>query len=64
MKMFAWELSGLSVLPLMVQCRVTVMWRLQTGFLWRTMVPLIESPAHTLTGLSSMNNVCFQCVGL
>lgn len=40
------------------------MWRLQTGFLRRTMVPLIESPIKTLTGRSNMNSVCFQCVGL
>lgn len=62
--MFAWQFSVSSVLLLMLQCRVTVMWRLQTAFLRRRMVPLMESPAYTLTGLSSMNRVCFQCVGL
>lgn len=61
---FAWQLSVCSALLLMFQCRVTVMWRLQMGFLCRTIVPLIKSPVHTLTGLSSMNRVCFQCVGL
>lgn len=61
---FTWQLSVSSVLLLMFQCRVTVMWRLQMGFLCRTIVPLIKSPTHTLTGLSSINRVCFQCVGL
>lgn len=56
----AWHLSA----PLMFQVRVTDMWRRQTGFLRRTMVPLMEFPAFKLTGLSSMNRVCFQCVGL
>lgn len=63
-RMFAWQLSVSSVLLLIFQCRVTVMWRLQTGFLCRRTLPLTESPAYTLTGLSSMNRVCFQCVGL
>lgn len=49
---------------LMVQVRVTDMWRRQTGFLRRTMVPLMAFPVFKLTGLSSMNSVCFQCVGL
>lgn len=62
--MFAWHLSVSPVLLLMLQCRVTVMWRLQTGFLRRRMLPLMESPVYTLSGLSSMNRVCFQCVGL
>lgn len=62
--MFAWESSVSSVLLLMFQFKVMVMWRLQTGFLRRTMLPRIESPAQTQTGLSSMNRVCFQCVGL
>lgn len=61
---FAWQLSVSSVLLLMFHCRVTVMWRLHTGFLRRTTLPLMESPAYTLTGLSSMNRVCFQCVDL
>lgn len=48
----------------MFQSRVTDMWRRQTGFLRRTMVPVTLSPTFKLTGLSSMNRVCFQCVGL
>lgn len=48
----------------MFQSRVTDMWRRQTGFLRRTMVPVTQSPTFKLTGLSSMNRVCFQCVGL
>lgn len=62
--MFAWQLSVSCVLLLIFQCRVTVMWRLQIGFLRRRTLPLMESPAFTLTGLLSMNRVCFQCVGL
>lgn len=34
------------------------------GFLRRTMAPVMQSPTFKLTGLSSMNRVCFQCVGL
>lgn len=49
---------------LMLQLRVTDMWRRQMGFLRRKMVPVMESPVFKLTGLSSMNRVCFQCVGL
>lgn len=56
-----WELS---LCPLTFHCRVTVMWRLQTGFLRRSMVPAMESPENTLTGLSSIKRVCFQWVGL
>lgn len=62
--MFAWPFPVPPVLLLILQCRVMVMWRLQTGFLRRTMVPAMESPSKTLTGRSSMNRVCFQCVGL
>lgn len=57
----AWHLSASL---LMFQFRVTDMWRRQTGFLRRTMVPVMEFPVFKLTGLSSMNRVCFQCVGL
>lgn len=63
-KTFAWQLFLSSVQLLMFQCIVTVMWRLQMGFLCRVMFPLMDSPECTLIGLSSMNRVCFQCVGL
>lgn len=63
-KMFALHFSVASLPLFMFQCRLTVIWRLQMGFLRRTMLPLMASPSHTLSGLSSMKRVCFQCVGL
>lgn len=48
----------------MFQLSVIVMWRLQMEFLRMVMLPVMEAPVDTSTGLSSMKRVCFQCVGL
>lgn len=58
----AWQWP--SVLLFTFQSSVIVMWRLQMEFLRMVMLPVMESPADTSAGLSSMKRVCFQCVGL
>lgn len=58
----AWQLASVPLFTF--QFSVIVMWRLQVGFLRMVMLPVMESPAATSTGLSSMKRVCFQCVGL